>query len=94
MALARGLASPLFDNNHLDDDNNDTDDDDDNASDKIDHANNDLDDADERSKSKRKMVPLNRSGFAPIMRMALKLMRMTMIATTLKYEDNLDDSGC
>ena len=38
------------------------------------------------------MVPLNRSGLAPVMKMALKLMRMTMIATTLKYEDDLDDA--
>ena len=37
------------------------------------------------------MVPLDRFGFAPIMKMALKLMRMTMIATTLIYEDDLDD---
>ena len=36
------------------------------------------------------MVPLDRFGFAPIMKMAIKLMRMTMIATTLKYEDDLD----
>ena len=36
------------------------------------------------------MVPLNRSGLAPVMKMALKLMRMTMIATTLIYEDDLD----
>ena len=38
------------------------------------------------------MVPLDRFGFAPIMKMALKLMRMTMIATTLIYEDDLDDA--